>query len=173
MITGANVHLTEVRAADSEVLFGWINHPDTVRLNSAYRPTHESTHQTWFASLGKNEHRIFFAVRDSSDRLLGYIQLIDVDAIHRVAELTIRLGLESERGRGVGTEAMRLVLDHAWRDLNLNRVWLRVFSDNARAIRAYEKVGFLKEGVLRQGAYINGRFVDVVVMGTLRPPVTP
>ena len=65
-------------------------------------------------------------------------------------------------------EAVRLLLDFAFRDLNLHRVYLHVFDTNAAAIRIYEKVGFVREGVLRQAAHIDGRYVDVMVMSILR-----
>jgi RimJ/RimL family protein N-acetyltransferase len=71
-------------------------------------------------------------------------------------------------GRGYGTEAMRLVLQFAFQELNLHRVSLGVFAYNERAIRSYEKAGFRIEGRLRQGIHrVNQRW-DEVVMGILR-----
>ncbi|MGH2343629.1 MAG: GNAT family N-acetyltransferase, partial [Chloroflexota bacterium] len=57
-----------------------------------------------------------------------------------------------------------------WRHLNLERVWLHTFKHNERAIRTYAGAGFKREGVLRRAAYIDGQWVDVVVMARLRPP---
>ena len=88
--------------------------------------------------------------------------------VHRSAELQIRLGEAAERGQGYGTEVVRLLLDFAFKDLNLHRVYLHVFSTNTAVIRVYEKVGFVREGLLRKAAHINGAYVDVLVMGILR-----
>jgi RimJ/RimL family protein N-acetyltransferase len=96
------------------------------------------------------------------------VQLTDIDPVHRSAELTIRIGDESERGAGHGTEALKQTIDFAWRDLNLHRVWLRVFADNTRAIRAYKKAGFVEEGVMRDAAHIDGRYVDMALLGIIR-----
>jgi len=85
-----------------------------------------------------------------------------------MAELQIRIGDAADRGRGVGSEAVGLLLRFAFDDLNLQRVQLHVFADNAAAIRVYEKAGFVREGVLRQAAHIGGKYVDVVLMGILR-----
>ncbi len=99
--------------------------------------------------------------------LIGTCQLHAIDPIHRTAELQIRIA-PSHHGQGYGTEAVGLLLDHAFKDLNLHRVQLHVFATNARAIRVYEKAGFAREGVLLEAAYIDGKYVDVVVMGVLR-----
>ena len=62
---------------------------------------------------------------------------------------------------------------YAFRTLNLNRIWLHVFEFNERALRAYEKVGFVREGVLRQDVFREGRYWNTVVMGILRDEWLP
>ena len=61
----------------------------------------------------------------------------------------------------------RQLVEFAFRDLGLHRVWLQVFATNARALKAYEKAGFAREGRMREGVFVDGRFVDVVAMGIL------
>jgi UDP-4-amino-4,6-dideoxy-N-acetyl-beta-L-altrosamine N-acetyltransferase len=168
VIRMSSVTLSSIHADDSEILFRWINDPETVRFNAPYRPVHWANHEDWVRSLAKATNKVAFAVR-ASGRLIGVVQLVDIDLVHRSAELTIRLGDEDDRGRGYGTAALKLAIDHAWRDLNLHRVWLRVFEDNLRAIQAYKKAGFKQEGVMREAAYIDGRYVGLVIMGTLNP----
>ena len=70
---------------------------------------------------------------------------------------------------GVEQEALGLTLDFCWNHLNLNRVQLVVFKHNARAVGAYKAAGFKKEGVLRKAAFIDGDWVDLVLMAALRP----
>src|ERR1700761_163650 len=151
MLTGCAVRLTEIRPEDSDVLYGWINDPETVRHNAPFAPVTRLQHNEWFASIGKNPSKSLFAIRPlDSEVLLGTVQLIDIHPVHRTAELTIRIGKDANRGKGYGTDALKLLVDTAFRDMNLVRVWLRVFSSNSRAIRAYEKAGFEKEGVMRK-----------------------
>jgi RimJ/RimL family protein N-acetyltransferase len=155
---------------DLPVLFQWINQPEQVHWNSAYRPVSETDHRAWFEAVRKRADVAIFAIRTVPDqRLIGSCQLRHIDPVHRHAELQIRIGEVGERGRGHGTEAVRQLLRFGFRDLNLRRVYLNVFASNAAAIRAYEKVGFQREGLLREAAHIDGRYVDVVVMGILRP----
>jgi len=163
-----SLSLSSIRSEDSETLFRWINDPQVVRFNAPYRPIHWTNHNDWVRSLASAKNKVVFAIR-VSDRLIGVLQLIDVDPVHRSAELTIRLGDEENRGRGYGTQALRLAIDYAWRDLNLHRVWLRVFQNNGRAIQAYKKAGFQEEGLMREAAYIDGSYVGMVIMAVLRP----
>jgi len=77
-------------------------------------------------------------------------------------------GEKAEWSKGYATEATHLLIGHAFETLNLNRVWLHVYDKNPRALRAYEKVGFKKEGVLRQDHYREGRYWNTIVMAILR-----
>ena len=78
------------------------------------------------------------------------------------------IGEKSAWGKGLGTEVTRYVLDYAFDALNLNRVHLTVLATNPRAIAVYEKLGFEREGVMRQAQFKRGAYIDVVVMGKLR-----
>ena len=153
---------------DSEILFQWINDRDLVLHNAPFRPVDAASHRDWYDAVRARHDVAIFAIRRASDHaLIGTCQLHSIDPVHRSAELQIRIGDQAECGRGYGTEAVRMLLQHAFRDLGLNRVSLRVFANNDRAVRAYAKAGFTREGVLREAAYIDGRFVDVLAMAIL------
>ena len=163
--------LEPVRAADSERLFAWINDRELVLLSSAYSPVHEAGHSEWFESIRSRDDVVIFAIRRvADDELIGTCQLLSIDRRHRSAELQIRIGEPQAQGHGLGTEAVELLLGHAFDDLDLQRVQLHVFATNERAIRAYEKSGFEREGVLRDAVYVDGARLDVVVMAKLRLP---
>ena len=101
-------------------------------------------------------------------RLIGNCAFFDIDWISRAAEFGIMVGDKSVWNQGYGTETVRLLLRHGFENLNLNRVFLRVFDNNPRAIRAYEKAGFTLEGTQRQAAYQYGAYHDVHMMSVLR-----
>lgn len=168
MLTGIRIGLTELRYDDSETLFAWINDPETIRFNAPYGPVHEPGHIAWLKAVAKDPSRIVFGIRKLKERrLIGVVQLIDLHPIHRSAELVIRIGAETDRGRGLGTEAVRLAIEFGFRHRNLQRLWLRVFADNIRAIRAYEKAGMQREGTLHRACFIDGQWRDEVVMAVL------
>jgi len=169
MLIGERVILGPMLNADAPLLFEWINTRDLVLMNAPYRPIGEDRQAEWFRRIQRDASTDFFAVRErSSERMLGSCQLRKIHPIHRSAELQIRIARPEDRGRGFGTEAVRLLVGFGFRDRNLHRIELNVFADNLAARRAYAKAGFLEEGTRRQVAFINGKYVDLMSMGVLR-----
>jgi RimJ/RimL family protein N-acetyltransferase len=99
--------------------------------------------------------------------LVGEIRLDRVDRRERRAALAVGILDPRALGKGLGTEAMALALDYAFRALGLHRVSARVLAHNARAIRAYQKCGFVAEGREREAAFIDGAWHDDLIMGVL------
>lgn len=164
------VRLRPLRKEDSKLLYQWITDRDLFILNAPYKPVSEMEHEKWVESmLLERSDLVLFVIEDLASSLaIGTCQLLNVNARHRSAELQIRIGDESARGKGLGTEAVKLLLNFGFRDLNLHRIYLHVFKANKRAARAYEKCGFHHEGLLRQAAFIDGGWKDVNVMGILK-----
>jgi ribosomal-protein-alanine N-acetyltransferase len=100
-------------------------------------------------------------------RLVGTASLHPIDLQHRRARYSIGIFTPRDRGHGLGTEATRCVLGFAFRTLELHRVDLRVLDFNTQAITVYERCGFVREGVEREGALIGGRWCSDVVMSIL------
>jgi RimJ/RimL family protein N-acetyltransferase len=169
MLRTSRVVLAPLTEADLPRLFQWINDREQVLFNAPYKPVHAGAHREWFESIRKRPDVVIFGIRlIHSGKLIGSCQLHSIHPVHRSAEFQIRIGEVRERGKGYGLEAVRLLLDHAFRDLNLRRVFLHVYKTNRAVLRLYEKAGFVREGELRRAAYVNGRYVDVIVMGILR-----
>jgi RimJ/RimL family protein N-acetyltransferase len=119
-------------------------------------------------SLARLSGKPDFAILDRGGRLIGSMRLWRVSEANRSAMLTIFIGEKDRWGQGLGAEALRLLLRHAFGPMGLNRVELHVFDFNQRAIRSYEKVGFVREGVRRKALVRGHRFHDILVMGILR-----
>lgn len=99
---------------------------------------------------------------------IGHCGLHTIDTTAHSCELGIEIGDSACRGRGYGRDTVKLLLNYAFRHMNMNRVWLNTHSENERAIRCYKACGFIEEGRLRQAVWIDGHYVDRVVMGILR-----
>lgn len=165
----AKIYLSPLSAADSETLFGWINERDLVIFNSGYKPVHKPNHEAWFEGIVKKTDLFIFGVRRiEDDKLIGSCQLNNLNYVSRTAELQIRIATDEDRGKGFGSDAVQLLLKFAFDDLNLNKVYLNVFSTNARAIKAYQKAGFRQECELRQHAFVDGKYLNIIVMAVLR-----
>ena len=100
----------------------------------------------------------------ATDALIGSCGLMDVDQCNRSAEIGIVIGDKTYWGKGYGTEAMRLLLDYAFRYLNLHNVMLRVYSYNPRGVACYEKVGFKAIGRRRGAITRNLAVHDIIYM---------
>lgn len=169
MLMGEKIYLAPLEQSDSDKFFEWINNRNLVIKNSNYKPIDKVSHENWFNSIVKNETVRIFAIRKKDDEMLvGSCQLYSIDWINSSAELQIRIGAESERGQGLGTEAVRVLLSYAFKDLNLHRVYLHVYENNLPAIRTYEKTGFTKEGILREANFIDGEYINIILMSVLR-----
>jgi len=101
------------------------------------------------------------------DILIGHIDLHDVDHHSRHAFLGICIGDGEHRGKGYGTEAIRLVLDYGFNTVNLHNIMLSVHADNYAGIACYKKVGFKEAGRRREWLFKNGKYIDVVYMDIL------
>jgi RimJ/RimL family protein N-acetyltransferase len=111
-----------------------------------------------------------FAI-DVDGKFIGACGLFNVNPTARTCELGIAIGDKAYWSQGYGRDAVCLLVHYAFRYHNFRRVWLWVHAANERAIRAYQAAGFREEGRLRQHAWSNGRYDDVVYMGVLRQEV--
>lgn len=169
MLLGSRISIGPFVPEDFGPLFCWANDVTAARLDFAYRPVDMMAHRQWWDGLGKDPTKVMFAIRKTTEpTIIGYVQIAGINSVHRSAELGIRIGTEKNRGQGFGKEALGLAVDFCWKHLNLNRVQLVVFKHNHRATRAYRSAGFRKEGVLRQAAFIDGAWADLVIMAALR-----
>lgn len=103
-----------------------------------------------------------------SSKHIGNITLHQISWKDRHAEIGIIIGDKKSRGKGYATEAVRLVADHAFNKLNLRKLYTGMIKGNEASKRAFEKVGFKVEGVLRGHFYLNGKYLDCYRMGLLR-----
>jgi RimJ/RimL family protein N-acetyltransferase len=101
-------------------------------------------------------------------KLIGSCSVFDINWVNSSAELGIMIGEKTVWNQGLGTQVMTLLLRHCFETLNLNRAFLRVFGENARARRSYEKAGFVVEGCMRQAVFKQGKYDDVYIMSVLR-----
>lgn len=164
------VTLTPLMPDDTGLLFTWMNDVDAARLDLAYRPADWLAFKGWLDELGRSNTQIVFAIRKLFEpQMIGFVIFKNIHPVHRATEIGVRIGNESERGKGYGTRAMALALQYAWNHLNLERVSLTVFAHNTRAIASYRACGFHEEGRFAHAAYIDGEWVDVIPMAAFRP----
>jgi RimJ/RimL family protein N-acetyltransferase len=168
-LPGHKVLLRPVEAAD--VVLALEPDPEGDRLTGSHpRPGGLTLEQrtAWYATRADFDDRLDLAVVDrASGRFAGEVVLNELDADNQSCNFRIFLFYSQNRNRGLGTEATRLILAHAFDTVGLHRVDLEVYAYNPRARRVYEKVGFVYEGTKRQSLLWDGARVDADIMSIL------
>ncbi len=164
----AGIYLRLMTYEDTERIVEWRN-SDSVRKRFIYQGlfTKES-HENWIKTMvetGKVVQMIICEI--GTDKPVGSVYVRDIDNTHHKAEYGIFIGEKDARGKGYGTAAAKLMVRYCFEELALHRLFLRVYAENERAIRSYEKAGFVKEALLRDDVYIDGEYKDIVLMGIL------
>jgi RimJ/RimL family protein N-acetyltransferase len=113
------------------------------------------------------EREWFVVVTKKSNRVIGEAGLLRMDFVWHNTDVSVIIEEKEEWGKGYGTETALLLLNHAFTNLGFHRAAVGVVGFNERALRFWEKVGFRKEGVERDGYYYNGKYYDFVCMGIL------
>lgn len=172
IIYGKRIRLRAVEREDVKKFQEWVNDPEVTHGLTLYLPMSMTDEERWFErSMNRAPDEKPFAIEmlDGDEwRLIGNCTFFDMDTIVHSAEIGIMIGDKSAWNRGLGTETISLLLRHGFETLNLNRIALRVYSDNPRARRTYEKAGFVHEGSMRQAVYKHGKYGDVELMSVLR-----
>jgi len=172
MIFGERIRLRALEEDDLLLFVRWLNDPEVRRGLVVYLPLSYVEEKRWFESMIKRppaERPLMIEVEQQGEWLpIGDIGFHDIDWRARSAEVGIVIGEKDYWDQGYGTEAMRLMLAHGFKMLNLRRIFLQVYTDNPRAVRAYEKVGFVHEGRMRQARYYDGGYYDILLMSVLR-----
>src|ERR1700722_17174582 len=168
-LSGPTLYLRPLEQEDARIIASWLNDQEVIRSMLQYRPMTVAREEEYLATMSDSEKDLVLGlVQKTTDRLIGVTGLHHLDIRNRHASFGLMVGVKEEWGKGFGTEATRLMVDHAFRPLNLNRVWLHVHEFNERGVRPYKKVGFQVEGRLRQDCFRDGRYWDTFVMGILR-----
>jgi UDP-4-amino-4,6-dideoxy-N-acetyl-beta-L-altrosamine N-acetyltransferase len=165
-----NYVLRELAREDLAVINEWRNDADLIgKLGAVFRFVNAEVDGKWFDSyMNARAHNIRLAICErESGHIVGAIYLLDIDWVSRSGELSIWIGNPAHRNKGAGRDAMAALLRHAFQDMNLHRVWLRVLSGNDPAIALYTKMGFVEEGRWREAVFKSGRYQDFLQMSCL------
>lgn len=170
LFRGTLVRLVAPSERDAPLLARWTEDASYLRaLDSDYaRPVSSQEFAHRLNPEQADPNRLEFHLRAlADDRLIGFVALHSVEWNNGAAQLAVGIGEPEYRGKGYGTDALQLILRFAFHELNLFRVGLDVIASNTRAIRAYENLGFQREGRMRGAVLRDGRRTDRIFMGIL------
>jgi RimJ/RimL family protein N-acetyltransferase len=124
----------------------------------------------WVESVIENDRtNLYLAIcLKENHTLVGYCSLNSIENINKKAELSIVIGDENMQGKGIGLNAVQLLLQHGFQELNLNKIYLKVLTTNKRAIELYKKCGLKEEGILREEVFKCNKYNDMMMMSILK-----
>jgi RimJ/RimL family protein N-acetyltransferase len=166
-LTGGLVILRPVDESDYDALAAAMADPDVSRLTGSHGEIGEEKARQWYRTRKDQTDRLDLAIVDkATGETVGEAVLNDWDPDNRCCNFRILIG-PAGQGRGLGTEATRLIVGYGIEEVGLHRISLGVYAFNPRAQRAYEKAGFVAEGRLRDALLWEGEWVDEIVMSVL------
>ncbi|UJG44652.1 MAG: GNAT family N-acetyltransferase [Candidatus Heimdallarchaeum endolithica] len=171
MYKGEKVVLRALEISDLDEIMKYWNNIDLRRELGEVIPHSKDQQKEWIEKCWKEAEEgktyTFAIVEKESGKFLGICSLNNVRHINRSAKVSIAIYDKNQRGKGFGTDAMKILLKIGFDFLNLHRIALNVFETNKAAIRVYEKVGFKKVGLHRETDFVDGRYVNDVAMDIL------
>jgi ribosomal-protein-alanine N-acetyltransferase len=167
-IEGVQIYLREVNEDDVTTdYYNWMNDTEVNQfLETRYLPHSKSNILSFVKKMDGQQNEIFLAICDKvTHKHIGNIKLGPINWIHRFGDISLLIGDKNFWGKGVATEAIRLVTEFAFNILNLHKVTAGCYETNIGSLKAFLKVGFKQEGVLVKQLIINGAFQDSIVLG--------
>lgn len=186
MLIGEKVVLEEIDPANIEQLRQWRNDPELRQWFREYKDITKSKQETWYKERGNNsspEHVYFQIMSLGSENIIGageqeYTKeqriknryLIGCCGLHyidfRLRKAEFGIFIAKDRGQGKGKEALKMMCDYGFKELNLHKIWGEIYSGN-ESINVYRKVGFKEDGILRDNFFHNGKYGNSTMMSIL------
>jgi len=168
-LNGPRLSLTAYSKDDLAALLPFFQDLSTLRyyLPTTVRPFNLEQLDLLLSDWNDGQSNFVFAIRHKGE-ICGLVNLDGLDFPNSHAEIGIAITNKLQRGQGFASEALQLLLDFAFGELNLQRIWCRIISGNDPSVRLFTRTGFVQEGVLRQHVRRSGAFRDMLVFGLLR-----
>ncbi|MCM8811717.1 MAG: GNAT family N-acetyltransferase [Candidatus Omnitrophica bacterium] len=170
-LVGKRIYLRPMEMTDLDgPYFDWLNDYEVTRfLETGSFPTTTATLRHYLKNIAKHPNNVMLAIMEKrTNRHVGNVKLGNIHPLHRNADIGIMVGDKRVWGKGYGSEAMELMLEYGFKRLNLHKITLGVYADHEGAVKAYKKLGFTVEGVLKEHLFRDGGFRDKTVMGILK-----
>ena len=170
MFTCDSVTLRPLNVDDIDLIYEW---EANIELNvlSGWSPKRSLAafkHKYERRIIEPEDDRYTFGIQ-VEERLIGYVELVMIDRFERRAFISILIGEKQLWGHGIGSTALRILLDYAFTVQAMEKICAEVYGLNPRSQRLMEHVGFQREGILRQHEFHNGSRQDMHFFGILKP----
>ena len=169
-LEGENIYLREVRLSDvNNNYYNWLNDSLVNQfLETRFFPRSQQNIEEYVKYMDGKSDEIFFAICTKSDDChIGNIKIGPINWIHRFADISLLIGDKAYWGKGMATEAIKLISDFGFKKLNLHKLKAGCYVDNKGSEKAFTNVGYSVEGILKQHFFSEGRYVDTTLLGLI------
>ena len=168
MLSDDFLYLRKLEESDLDRIWEWIHRPDIYLAIGMQVPVSKSAQKRWFDDLDRSNSKIVFAIcLSENNNHVGNVSLDLIDYRHRNARLSIFVSDHDLRGKGIGSKAMKLLIEYAFTFLNLHRIYCKTTAGDERIANFYKRLGFEIEGQLREHEYIKGKYLDKIMLGLI------
>jgi RimJ/RimL family protein N-acetyltransferase len=171
LLQGKNVILTALKAGEEDILQQWFNNVQFMRHYDMVPavPKGKGKIEELLNYYENSEERLLLAIRlVENDEIIGVAGFDEIVWSNGTAVLFVGIGDLSFRGKGFGFEALNLLIDYGFNELNFHKIQLNVIEYNIAAVKMYEKAGFIREGLYREYIYRDGRRYHLYLYGMLK-----
>jgi RimJ/RimL family protein N-acetyltransferase len=167
-IEGENIVLRSIQKNVMINKVRWFNDPQVNKTLLLEESLDLNKTLKWFEEHAGDDTRQEFIVENKQGESIGITGLVHINLKHGTAECYCIIGEKAYWGKGLGTEVHKMLFDWGFKNLNLNKIWADIRTENIAIIKVIERLGFKVEGTLRQERRIEGKYIDVVRIGLLR-----
>ena len=169
MLAGKKVSLRALEEDDLSILLNWRNKKHIRKTTREYKLLNMINQKKWFDSIhSKNPPQdIIFGIIDKKLKLIGFSGLTYIDWKNRHSEISIYFAKEGWQKSPEGKEALKLIINYGFNELNLHRLWVEIFAIAKANIYLYENMNFTKEGTLRDKVWRDGKWWDSYIYSKL------
>ncbi len=168
ILHGEKIILRPLEKKDLSNKVRWFNDPEINKTLFIDEPLELDKTIKWFVKSKKDDSRIDFAIESRDGEPIGIAGLVKINRVHKTAESYCIIGEKKFWGKGVGTEAHRIMFQWGFETLGLEKIWAEINPENTGIIKVCEKIGFKTEGLLRKDRIVNGKRADVLRIGLLK-----
>lgn len=161
------ITIRSFRKTDIPKKVEWVNNSENNQYLHYDLPLQIDKTEQWFEKICDRTDR-YDAVIEADEVPVGLIGLLSIDKKNKKAEFYISMGEVEYKNKGIAKEASRQILKYGFKELELNRIYLYTEYENISAQKLFEKLGFQKEGCLRDDVFSHGHYADRLVYGILK-----
>jgi len=169
-LSGKNIYLRAFSNIDIQIWYNWFNDPEVTRfMNKGIFPNYIDAQEAYLKSMTDNVKNLQLAIcQKKNNTLVGLVGIHMIDWVHRHGDVSILIGEKDFWGKGIASEAINLIVDHAFNKMNLNKLTAGMVRQNIGTQKSFENNGFVLEGTRREQFHLNGKYQDVLMYGLLR-----